>query len=351
MTDTIKAYLLLWELGLTEDQLREHIQNIHPSIQWGKWNTSNSPESNNRVKFRIWVSHNNVNIEGSLCKFHYGNNLQTLNRETTEIAINKLAEILQLPIDLFILSRLDIAENLSVLKDTSSYIDTICGIDKWSTGKYNMKSDATGIYFNQSRKTILLYDKRRHENKKGGKKGNPFLVNKTKSTEEKPFIRRFSELFGNNILRIEYRFIKAVGGQLLGKGKDLRLGDLSNEAVYNKMVRYWFRTICQFQYQDKVLPDLTMITDLHELEEAIYCGGIAFFGGAPKIIKSMRRFKSTNAALKSRKCRMIKRIRKLGQVNTHDSEGRELFLEVRRKAMKIALQHLGRRPFKILEGL
>lgn len=351
MIDTIKAYLPLWELGLTEDQLRGHIQNIHPSIQWGKWNTSDSPQSNDSVRFRIWVSHRNVIIQGSLCKFHYSNNLQTLNRNTTEIAINRLAEILQLPIYLFVLTRLDIAENLSVLNDVSQYLNTICGIDKWSSDKYNIKSDATGVYFNQSRKTVVAYDKGREENTKRGKKGNQFLVNKTKSIEEKPFIRRFSELFGNKILRIEFRFTKAVGEQLLGKGNVLRLGDLSNEAVYNKMVRYWFRTICQFQYQDKVLPDLTMITDIHELEEAIYCGGITYFGGAPKIINTMRRFKSTNSALKSKKCRMIKRIRKLGQVNTLDSEGRELFLEVRSKAMNIALQHLGRKPFKILEGL
>ncbi|MEG1800526.1 MAG: phage/plasmid replication protein, partial [Oscillospiraceae bacterium] len=62
--------------------------------------------------YKISVSERGVNIkDGSLCKYHLGDNFQTLGRGDTERAIERLSDTLHLPVSEAKVTRLDVAQN------------------------------------------------------------------------------------------------------------------------------------------------------------------------------------------------------------------------------------------------
>jgi len=69
----------------------------------------------NSNHFKVTVSSRGVNIkDGSLCKFHLGDNFKTLSRSETQKAIEQLSDTLHLPIEKACVSRIDIAQNFIV---------------------------------------------------------------------------------------------------------------------------------------------------------------------------------------------------------------------------------------------
>jgi hypothetical protein len=65
--------------------------------------------------FAVTVGQGVVNIKnGSLCKWHLGDNFQTLGRSDAKRAIEKLSDTLHLPVNKATVARLDIAQNFIV---------------------------------------------------------------------------------------------------------------------------------------------------------------------------------------------------------------------------------------------
>src|SRR5690625_930228 len=62
---------------------------------------------------RVYVSERGVSIQGSLSKYHLSDNMQTLRRQDTEQAIQRLSDDLHLPIKEAQVSRVDFAHNRS----------------------------------------------------------------------------------------------------------------------------------------------------------------------------------------------------------------------------------------------
>lgn len=63
-----------------------------------------------------------ITVEGSLVKFHEGNNLCSLNRETTKQAIDLLGDRLHLDIKSAHVTRIDIAENFEMSHNVREYL-------------------------------------------------------------------------------------------------------------------------------------------------------------------------------------------------------------------------------------
>lgn len=70
---------------------------------------------------RIKKNGNNVSIIGSLPKFYFGDNIQTLSRKDTQYAIEKISDLLKLPIDESKIFRLDIGNNFIMSLPLQNY--------------------------------------------------------------------------------------------------------------------------------------------------------------------------------------------------------------------------------------
>ena len=70
---------------------------------------------------RVYISISQITVQGSLCKFFLGNNLQSLTYNTIPLAIEKLSDTLHLKMDDAKVTRIDIGANLSMSSPANSY--------------------------------------------------------------------------------------------------------------------------------------------------------------------------------------------------------------------------------------
>ena len=70
--------------------------------------------------------------DGSLCKWYLGDNLQTMGRKDTERAVEKLSDLLHLPMDKAQVTRIDVSQNFIMKHPPSVYLNHL-GVLKGAT--------------------------------------------------------------------------------------------------------------------------------------------------------------------------------------------------------------------------
>ncbi len=108
--------------------------------------------------YRLTVSENGINMKGSLCKWYLGDNFQTLNRTTTQQAIEKMSAELHLPIDRATVTRLDFAENFILNYPVDVYYNHL-GLLKFSKRCPVVDNGIEGINYFQRGGLLVFYDK------------------------------------------------------------------------------------------------------------------------------------------------------------------------------------------------
>ena len=120
-----------------------------------------SLKDDNAGNYKITVSNRGITIkDGSLCKYHLGNNCQTLSRSETQRAIEKLSDTLHLPIDKAKVSRIDVAQNFIVKHPTQVYYNYL-GTLKNST-RSEISNGGGGVetlYYQKRLGCFVFYDK------------------------------------------------------------------------------------------------------------------------------------------------------------------------------------------------
>jgi hypothetical protein len=119
--------------------------------------------------YKVTVSRQGVNIkDGSLCKYHLGDNFKTMTRSSTQTAIEHLADILHLPIEKATVTRLDIAQNFIVTNPVQVYYSHLGEL------KHSKRSPVTngaggieGVYYFKRLGLLLFYNKVKERRDKG----------------------------------------------------------------------------------------------------------------------------------------------------------------------------------------
>ena len=104
--------------------------------------------------FKINLTNTKLSINGSLTKYYFGNNIQTLTRQEINEAIKKLEQRLDFSLDNFRFSRLDIGVNFEMDYSISSYLDCLVESSLYDTYTYPETKD-----FVNNIKTLSFYDK------------------------------------------------------------------------------------------------------------------------------------------------------------------------------------------------
>lgn len=109
----------------------------------------------NLKNLKIGIYDTGISIKGSIAKYYMNDNLQTLTRSGTELAIKKLSDELYLPIEKAKVNRLDIATHFMMKHRANEYFSLLG--DK----PYFQRVQATGntLYYNTKLKKLVFYDK------------------------------------------------------------------------------------------------------------------------------------------------------------------------------------------------
>ncbi|MDR0558599.1 MAG: hypothetical protein LBG92_00350 [Prevotellaceae bacterium] len=192
--------------------------------------------------YSVRIYERGISLKGSLAKFHLDNNLETLNRHTAKIAIEKLSDCLHL----------DIAASKVVRLDVSAVIQT----EKTPQDYYNLLGDKPHFSRLQTAPDTLCYDNHKKQ-----------IVFYDKILESKNNKVAMPEIFrNNNLLRYELRYTKYLDRQLKYRVTGATLTDGS---FCRLIADNWHREFKTIRKIKKSEMDYSSINTPRGLKEAI----------------------------------------------------------------------------------
>ncbi len=179
-------------------------------------------------------------IENSLCKWYLGENFQTLSRGDTKRAIEKMSDLIHLPMQKADVTRIDLAQNFIVKLETPVYYNHLGLLQYYSRLEQNR-----GLYYNNNNRKLIFYDK---------------------VAEYKHKNLPVPEMYQNrNVLRYEMRFTRQLLKQF--NTAHLRAEKLYDEQFYINIINRWYdeyKNINKIRNQNNI--DFTMIDTKEKLK-------------------------------------------------------------------------------------
>ncbi|MFI3268277.1 MAG: phage/plasmid replication protein [Rikenellaceae bacterium] len=152
--------------------------------------------------------------QGSLCKWYLGSNCYTMNRVDTQNAIEALSDILHVPMQNAIVSRLDVGVNIITENDVTTYFPYLGELSR----KQRLEQ-TNGLYYTTQTETLSFYDK---------------IKEQIKTREPIP-----KEFRDKNVLRYEYRLKQRIA-------KKLGVEAVKASLLYDKV---FYDNICYLLYE------------------------------------------------------------------------------------------------------
>lgn len=181
--------------------------------------------------------------DGSLCKFFLGDNFKTMGRKDTQRAIEKLSDVLHLPMSKAAVTRLDVAQNFCTKYPPDVYFNHL-GMLKYAT----RLQEPNGIYYSQTGGRLAFYDKAKEQRKKG---------------------EIIPELYeGKNVLRYEQRYTNRIARQL--GLLEVTGSTLFDEAFYIGLLNRWRQS---YKNIEKV-NDVTLNFESMKTRQMLYKMGV-----------------------------------------------------------------------------
>ncbi len=219
MIDTIKGYL---------DIKPKENSNFKELISEAKISTSDSGYtaslnlSNMKITFILNENYKPYKLyfNGSLSKFHFGNNLLHLNRKTIKEAVNMLSDNINVNMKKAILTRVDYGYNIEVDYSVHEYISSLISFPRLETNRYK---DSVTFFTKWASKSLIFYDK----------------IKELKNGNKEVFYSIPIEYHNKNILRYEIRLKKNLKQRF--NLEQVYLKSLFDDTVQNKLKELWLK--------------------------------------------------------------------------------------------------------------
>jgi hypothetical protein len=237
----------------------------------------------------VSIAEKSVTIKGSLCKYYWGDNLQPLSLSDTNLAIEKLSDLLLLPLKDASISRLDLAANLVLNHPVAHYLPYL-----GNARHYIRLEQPNTLYYNRGKilHQLVFYDK----------------VEEIKSKREKlsPALKQM------NLLRYEMRYLRQIEKQLKAS---VTLGVLYKPAFYHDMVKRWHKSYLNIVKEREInlgVRGLNLLDDYSLLSELSL---MKLYGGQRRLLDAINMEKSMELYTPARRAsasRLTKKIKVLG---------------------------------------
>jgi hypothetical protein len=199
--------------------------------------------------------------DNSLCKWYLGDNFQTLGRGDTKRAVEKLSDLLCLPIEKADILRIDLAQNIIMNHDLSIYYNHL-GTMQY----YSRLEQSTGLYYQNKKRQLVFYNKVADYKSKG---------------------LQIPDMYKNRqVLRYELRYKKAILKQF--NLPELKAKTLYNEAFYMQIIDKWYHEYSNInKIRDAIKFDYSMIKTKrqYQLQSILYY--VNMTGGELEAIKEV----------------------------------------------------------------
>ena len=214
--------------------------------------------------YRITLSESSVFISGSLAKFYFnGENQSVLTRIATKDAIQMLQDSLNIPLDKAEIKRIDLGFNFPVKHTESSYYSFL-----GDANYYDRLEQNNGVYYRNHQKQMAFYGK---------------------ISEQKNLLPIYE---GRHMLRYELRFLNRLNKQLQESKINTKL--LIDENFYMKLIERWKQEYFKI-YRHKLLifkPEI--MNSSKEFEKQLMALGLQMLGGEQNAFEMIKQAKRLN---------------------------------------------------------
>ena len=198
--------------------------------------------------------------DGSLCKWYLGDNLQTMGRKDIERAIEKLSDILHLPIDKAQVTRIDVAQNFAMKFPPSVYMQHLGQMRNAAR-----LEEPNSLYYRKTDCCLCFYDK---------------------AKEQKAKKETLPELYeGRNVLRYEQRYERRIAKHL--EVSEVRASMLYDEAFYINLLNRWRDDYKSIQKINDVQPNFEVMRNKKDLNRMGILSLVESVGGEIAMIKQI----------------------------------------------------------------
>jgi hypothetical protein len=191
-------------------------------------------------------------------------NFQTLNKSDVKQAIQKLSDALSLPMEQAKVFRIDVADNFVMQNDFKAYLQHLGTLNH-----YSRFEQARGLYYSNSNKQIIFYDKVAETKAKGLDVPEMYL--------------------NRNILRYELRFKKRLTKTF--SKNEIVASDLHQEQFFNNIVKTWFNTYKQINKVNDIKLNYDMVKTVKEFQKQATLHYILERGGELKTLDEINQAK------------------------------------------------------------
>ncbi|MFZ4590923.1 MAG: phage/plasmid replication domain-containing protein [Ignavibacteria bacterium] len=166
-------------------------------------------------------------INGSLSKYYFGNNLETLTRKTTLQAVESISDELHLKISNSNVYRFDIAQNLLMSDPVKNYLNCLDELKCFKKSIINSKS----VYFNSDKTQLVFYDKL------------------SEMSNKRQVIPELYKQYKGRLLRYELRHLRGLKQTFK---QDVFMKDLTEERFYTDLFKKWKELYFQISKKHKL---------------------------------------------------------------------------------------------------
>lgn len=212
---------------------------------------------------KVTVNPYGVRIDGSLCKWHFGENYTPLDRTSTREAIETLSDHFNLNFAESIIKRLDVGVNLPMQYEPAAYFDYLGDRPRYKKFIY-----PTAVLYSIKAEQICFYDKMRETADKNGVIPNEYA--------------------GKNLLRCETRILTNPSKIL--QVQELAALDLWSAPIWNRCADYLQRqygSIKKYEQSDSLAEAEYM--NIQELYSASIMSHAEKFGGVEGLMAAIKR--------------------------------------------------------------
>ena len=291
MYDTVKlSYSLLDNIVPKDTEVFNNLVNITESIDVHTQSNWITGKAKNMV---IRRNANSITVQGSLPKYQYGNNLQTLQRADTGLIIEELSDLISTDLRKARLQRVDFSTNI-ITEHKPQYYYRFLG----HLTRFYRHSDNSSLYYNQGCKKLLFYDKI-----------------KDAKAKQMPIPEQYQN---KNVLRYEMRLLKQVKKFFK---RDVLANDLINKQLYNYLLDKWYEYYKEIEKQKSKINIMSnQITSPKDFDKQLLIGLVQSLGynHIDDVIEQMKTMKVFNQ--KEYYSRLKSKYRRLSKVDICDED-------------------------------
>ena len=291
MYDTVKFSYSLFDNTVPKDnEVFNNLVNITESTDLASQSTWIRGNAKNMV---IRRNANSITVQGSLPKYQYGNNLQTLQRVDGGLIIDELSDLINTDLSKARLQRVDFSTNI-ITEHKPQYYYRFLG----HLTRFYRHSDNSSLYYNQACKKLLFYDKI-----------------KDAKAKQMPIPK---EYHNKNVLRYEMRLLKQVKKFFK---RDVLAKDLINKQLYNYLLDKWYEYYKEIEKQKSKINIMSnQITSPKDFDRQLLIGLVQSLGynHIDDVIEQMKTMKVFHQ--KEYYSRLKSKYKRLSKVDLNDED-------------------------------